>query len=73
MEAVLDKFGFSKFEVNLSTRPEESIGSDEVWERAEGALKEALKEKGWPWQEDQGGGAFYGPKIDIKIEVRATV
>jgi threonyl-tRNA synthetase len=70
VEDVLAKFGFAKFEVNLSTRPEGSIGSDAVWARAEGALEDALREKGWPFTVDEGGGAFYGPKIDIKIEVR---
>lgn len=70
VEDVLNNFGFSTFEVNLSTRPEGSIGSDAVWERAEAALSEALDDKGWPFKVDEGGGAFYGPKIDIKIQVR---
>jgi threonyl-tRNA synthetase len=70
IEDVLNKFGFSTFEVNLSTRPEGSIGSDAVWKRAETALAAALDDKGWPFKVDEGGGAFYGPKIDIKIQVR---
>jgi hypothetical protein len=68
VEDILGKFGFSQFEVNLSTRPEDSIGSDEVWESAEVALSQALNAKGWKYTVDEGGGAFYGPKIDIKIQ-----
>lgn len=70
VEELLNKFGFRTFEVNLSTRPQDSIGSDAVWARAESALSDALKDKGWPVTVDEGGGAFYGPKIDIKIQVR---
>ena len=69
VEDVLAQFGFIKFHVNLSTRPEESIGSDDVWQRAEGALKDALDDKGWPYELNEGDGAFYGPKIDIEIQV----
>lgn len=72
VEDILGKFGFSQFEVNLSTRPEASIGSDEVWHNAEGALRNALNSKGWEFTVDEGGGAFYGPKIDIKIQVCAS-
>jgi len=53
--------------VNLSTRPEKSIGSDDIWEKAESALVTALNKKGWNYKVDEGGGAFYGPKIDLKI------
>ena len=66
-EDILSQFGFTDFEVNLSTKPEKSVGGPEIWERAEGALVEALAKKGWGYQVDEGGGAFYGPKIDIKI------
>ncbi|MEN9217800.1 MAG: threonine--tRNA ligase [Gloeomargarita sp. DG_2_bins_126] len=66
-ERILSDFGFRDYEVNLSTRPDKSVGSDEVWELATRALKNALDTKGWVYQEDVGGGAFYGPKIDIKI------
>ena len=55
-------------QVNLSTRPEKSVGDDAIWEAAEGALVEALGSKGWAYTVDEGGGAFYGPKIDIKIQ-----
>ena len=67
-EDVLKQFGFSRFEINLSTRPEKSVGSDEIWEKSTMALKDALEDKGWDYGIDEGGGAFYGPKIDIKIE-----
>jgi hypothetical protein len=58
----------SKYEVNLSTRPDKSVGSDEIWTKAEEALQEALGAKGWGYDVDVGGGAFYGPKIDIKVQ-----
>ncbi|CAM3331321.1 threonine--tRNA ligase [Helicobacter labetoulli] len=65
-KSILDAFGFM-YEMELSTRPQKSIGSDEVWESATDALKNALKENNITYQIDEGGGAFYGPKIDIKI------
>lgn len=65
-KTILNTFGFS-YEMELSTRPEKSIGSDEVWESATQALKEALEENQILYKIDKGGGAFYGPKIDIKI------
>ncbi|KAJ1625469.1 hypothetical protein T492DRAFT_1039453 [Pavlovales sp. CCMP2436] len=64
---VLSKFGFDKYVINLSTRPEKSVGSDEIWDKATRSLVEALERKGWAYEVDEGGGAFYGPKIDIKI------
>ncbi|KAK0590829.1 hypothetical protein LWI29_032228 [Acer saccharum] len=67
-EEILLKFGFDKYEVNLSTRPEKSVGGDDIWEKATSALRDALDDKGWSYQIDEGGGAFYGPKIDLKIE-----
>ncbi|CAN4103646.1 unnamed protein product [Withania somnifera] len=67
-EEILQQFGFDKYEVNLSTRPEKAVGDDEIWERATSALKDALQDKCWSYQIDDGGGAFYGPKIDLKIE-----
>ncbi|OPG30527.1 threonine--tRNA ligase [Helicobacter pylori] len=63
---IMQAFGFS-YEMELSTRPAKSIGDDEVWEKATNALKEALKEHRIDYKIDEGGGAFYGPKIDIKI------
>ena len=56
------------FEVELSTRPEKSIGSDEDWDRATTALTEALDALGLPYEINAGDGAFYGPKIDIKLK-----
>ena len=99
-ERILKKFGFNRFEVMLSTRPEESVGDDAIWEKvttlstnycllctplddltsltlilmkyiilqATAGLIGALGRKGWSYAVDEGGGAFYGPKIDIKIQ-----
>ncbi len=67
-ETILSTFDFQNYEVHLSTRPEKSIGEDAVWDLATAGLVEALDRKGWAYKIDEGGGAFYGPKIDIKIE-----
>ncbi|MEO0490168.1 MAG: threonine--tRNA ligase, partial [Cyanobacteria bacterium J06659_2] len=67
-EQILSDFGFTDYEVNLSTRPAKSVGSDDIWGLATSALQKALDLKGWAYLIDQGGGAFYGPKIDIKIQ-----
>lgn len=64
---VMDIFGFS-YEMEISTRPEKSIGSDEDWERATKALMEVLQAKGIPYNICEGEGAFYGPKIDVKLK-----
>jgi len=61
------KFGFTEVKRFLSTRPEKSMGSDEAWEKATYALKNALDTSGFTYQVEEGGGAFYGPKIDMKI------
>ncbi len=63
---VMKMFGFP-YEVEISTRPEKYIGSHEMWERATGALKESLEELGLPYDICEGEGAFYGPKIDVKL------
>jgi threonyl-tRNA synthetase len=68
VEVVLTKFGFTSYEIMLSTRPKESVGSEEIWEKATTALTNALTIKNWQYTIDEGGGAFYGPKIDIKIK-----
>lgn len=60
-------FGF-KYHIELSTRPEKSMGSDQEWELAINALKDALEEKGLPYKINEGDGAFYGPKIDFHLE-----
>jgi threonyl-tRNA synthetase len=60
-------FGF-ELDFEVSTRPEERLGGDEVWDRAEAMLKQALERKRIAYRVDEGGGAFYGPKIDIKFK-----
>lgn len=67
-EKILSTFDFRSYTINLSTRPDKSIGDDEVWALATNGLIEALNRKGWDYTIDAGGGAFYGPKIDLKIE-----
>ena len=61
-------FGFTEVGIELSTRPDKYIGSEEDWQKATCALEEALKEKGLTYETNIGEGAFYGPKIDIKIK-----
>jgi threonyl-tRNA synthetase len=67
-ERILSTFDFSNYEINLSTKPDKAIGDDAVWDLATKGLIEALERKGWNYKIDEGGGAFYGPKIDLKIE-----
>ena len=57
--------GFLKFDIKLSTRPEVRVGSDEVWDKAEAALEEAIKNLNLPYEVAEGDGAFYGPKLDF--------
>ena len=64
---MMNAFGF-EYEVELSTRPEKSIGSDEDWETATDALRQALADQGLAYGVEEGEGAFYGPKIDIKLK-----
>ncbi len=64
---VMEIFGFS-YSMEISTRPEKSIGSDEDWERATFALENALKSNNLPYEINEGDGAFYGPKIDVKLK-----
>ncbi len=61
-------FGFEDFHIELSTKPEKHIGSDEIWETATNALKEALRHKNIDYKINEGDGAFYGPKIDFHIK-----
>ncbi len=63
---IMDMFGF-EYSLELSTRPEKSIGSDEDWELATGALQKALEKSGKEWTLNEGDGAFYGPKIDVHL------
>lgn len=65
---ILKNFGFTDYDIYLSTRPEKYVGSDENWEAATTALKLALEKKGLGYEIDPGEGVFYGPKIDIKIK-----
>jgi len=60
-------FGFDNISAYLSTRPEKAVGEDARWEQATYSLEEALKAEGIPYEVDAGGGAFYGPKIDMKV------
>ncbi|MDD5406372.1 MAG: threonine--tRNA ligase [Sulfurovaceae bacterium] len=66
VDSVMKKFGF-EYTMEISTKPEKAIGDDAVWEIATTALREALDENNLPYGIDEGGGAFYGPKIDVKI------
>jgi len=63
----LRTFGFEDFELYLSTRPEKYVGHSEQWDEAESILKQSLGQSGVPFDVDEGGGVFYGPKIDLKI------
>jgi threonyl-tRNA synthetase len=67
---LLGAFGFDAFDIYLATRPHEgkAVGEPDRWEQATDALRRALDERGLPYQVDEGGGAFYGPKIDIKVK-----
>ncbi|WP_295698274.1 threonine--tRNA ligase [uncultured Helicobacter sp.] len=65
-KSIINAFNFS-YEMELATRPEKSIGDEKVWESATQALKDALEQNHIAYRIDEGGGAFYGPKIDIKI------
>ena len=67
-KVIYSGFGFKEYEVELSTKPEKAMGSDEIWEKATSALEEALKEKGIKYKVNEGEGAFYGPKIDFHIK-----
>jgi len=65
---MLHSFGFEKISAYLSTRPGKAVGEEERWQQATASLERALKTCGIPFEVDQGGGAFYGPKIDLKIQ-----
>lgn len=65
---ILRAFGFNDFKLYLATRPEKSVGVEERWEAATAALRAAIEKAGLPFEVDEGGGAFYGPKIDLKIK-----
>jgi threonyl-tRNA synthetase len=65
---ILRSFGFSDIQAYLSTKPEKSVGEPEQWQAAEEALEASLKRAGVDYEVDKGGGAFYGPKIDLKVK-----
>jgi threonyl-tRNA synthetase len=67
LSSVYKDLGFEKFDIKLSTRPDVRVGSDEVWDKAEGALQKAIEGLGLPYQINEGDGAFYGPKLDFKL------
>ncbi len=67
VDDIMKSFGF-EYEMEISTKPEKAIGSDEIWDSAVDGLKDALDSSGLEYGIDEGGGAFYGPKIDIKIK-----
>ena len=67
IQNVYHTFGFDDLQVELSTRPESRLGTEEMWDQAEGALADAMKEAGMAYEVNPGDGAFYGPKIDFKV------
>ena len=67
VDYIMDTFGFT-YEAEISTRPDKSIGTDDMWEHATNSLMEACKQRGLAYEINEGDGAFYGPKIDIKVK-----
>ena len=67
LSSVYKDLGFDKFDIKLSTRPEIRIGTDEQWDKVEGALTGAIESLGLPYEINPGDGAFYGPKLDFKL------
>ena len=65
---VYKDFGFEEVRIKLATRPEKRVGSDEIWDRAEKALEQALNQKGLEWSLNPGEGAFYGPKLELTLK-----
>jgi len=68
LHSVYADFGFTELIYRLSTRPQERVGSDEIWDKSEKALADALDAKNLPWQELPGEGAFYGPKVEFSLK-----
>ncbi|MBA4729625.1 MAG: threonine--tRNA ligase [SAR86 cluster bacterium] len=64
---VYKDLGFDKFKIKLSTRPDKRVGSDEIWDQSESALKNAIDKLGLDYEIDEGDGAFYGPKLDFVL------
>ena len=67
LSKVYADLGFNEFEIKLSTRPEKRVGSDEIWDKAESSLKNAIEKLGLDYRIDEGDGAFYGPKLDFVL------
>ena len=67
LSKIYTELGFKNFDIKLSTRPDVRVGSDEVWDRAEAALEQAIKKLGLPYEVTEGDGAFYGPKLDFNL------
>lgn len=67
VQSVYTDFGFNEIKYRLALRPEKRVGSDEVWDKAEGALKQAMQDRGIEWVDAPGEGAFYGPKIECSL------
>ena len=67
LSEIYSDLGFDSFDIKLSTRPEVRVGSDEVWDKAEQALENAIKKLGLPYELEEGDGAFYGPKLDFVL------
>src|SRR5205085_9559506 len=65
---IMRLFGFEDLSFYLSTRPQGQMGDNAAWDRAEAAVRRVLEASGRPFEVDEGGGAFYGPKIDLKIK-----
>jgi len=65
---IWNSFGFVQLKYYISTKPEKAVGDDEIWDKATHSLKNALDAEGLEYEIDEGGGAFYGPKIDIKVK-----
>ncbi|HXN08610.1 MAG TPA: threonine--tRNA ligase [Candidatus Acidoferrales bacterium] len=64
---ILKAFGFNEYSAYISTRPDKGLGDDAVWQRATTAIRNAVESKGLAYEIDEGGGTFYGPKLDIKV------
>jgi threonyl-tRNA synthetase len=67
IELLYSDLGFNNFDIKLSTRPENRVGSDEIWDKAEKSLEDAIKHLGLNYEIDEGDGAFYGPKLDFVL------
>ena len=67
LSKVYSDLGFTDFVIKLSTRPEKRVGTDEIWDKSEKSLQDAIEKLGLPYDIDEGGGAFYGPKLDFVL------